>query len=74
MICLIQVEDTGHILRVNYYRTFPQLIKPQYMVKAPTGCMGNRGKTKRKKLKLRIKVFRYSDGALNMLLRWSILI
>lgn len=29
MICLVQVEDTGHILGINYYRTFSQVIKPQ---------------------------------------------
>lgn len=27
VICVIQVEDTGHILGIKYYRTFLQIIK-----------------------------------------------
>lgn len=44
VICLIQVEDTGHILGIKYYRTLLEIIKPQFRVRAPTGYMVDRGK------------------------------
>lgn len=45
MICLLQAEDIGHILG----RTLPQVIKLQYRVTVPLGCMGDRGKEQKQK-------------------------